>query len=217
MWFIQKSHRFLQMANYLTYDSSKPNNTVRCCCSEPLHTYLKFSNCGPSTNPPFVLHCLMDDGNTGGLGSGLQVLVATCSHGGWVQGLTVREPCLWPFYSRKEGGADERRVRFQHHETLNGLVTVPVHCTSFPTGWLSYLPWYSILRLSSAADGCRECVEEQGKAPHPRSSCWGKWGTSRAETENLMIDAVSQSSGPLPHFPRASPGSLSLMTQRGRP
>lgn len=81
---------------------------------------------------------------------------------------------------------------------------------------LSYLPWYSILRLSSAADGCRGCVEEQREALHPHNSCWGRWGTSRAETGNLMIDAVSESSGRLRHFPRASPGSLSVMMQRGR-
>lgn len=144
------------------------------------------------------------------------VLIPICRRGGWVWGLKAREPCLWAFCSRRKGGADEWRVRFQHQKTLNGLVTVPVQCASFPTGWFSHPLRYSILRLSSAADSCRGCEEERGKAPHPHSSCWGKWGTSRAETGNLMIDAVSESSKRLPHFPCASPGSLSVMMRWGR-
>lgn len=128
-----------------------------------------------------------------GLASPSYVLVATCSHGGWIWGLTVSEPCLWAFCLRREGWADEWRVRFQHHETLNGLVTVPgsVCLISHRLALLS--PWYSISSLSSTADGCHACEEERGKAPHPHSSCWGNGGTSQAETGNQMIDAVSES------------------------
>lgn len=209
------------MSDY--YHTMLPNQTrLMCCCSELLHTCCNINLVLPSAKwtPPFVLRCLgwqkyrlivwkQRDFNQ-------HVLIPICSRGGWVWGLKAREPCLWAFCSRRKGGADEWRVRFQHHKTLNGLVTVPVQCASFPTGWFSHPLRYSILRLSSAADSCRGCEEERGKAPHPHSSCWGKWGTSRAETGNLMIDAVSESSKRLPHFPCASPGSLSVMMRWGR-
>lgn len=94
-----------------------------------------------------------------GLGSGLYVLVVTWSHGGWICGL-VRKASLWAFCSRRGGWADEWRVRFQHHETLNGLVMVPVQCSSFPTGRLSYPPGIPSWALETAAVDVRKSGEK---------------------------------------------------------
>lgn len=152
-------------------------------------------------------------------GSGLYVLVATWSHGGWICSLTVREASLWAFCWRRGGWAEEWRVRSQHHETLNGLVMAPVHCSSFPIGRLSYPPWYSIFRFSSAADSWGWCEEEWRKAPHPHSSCWGNGGQVRQRQEIwwLMQSLGAESGCPAAAtFPCACPGSLSVMMQPGR-
>lgn len=96
------------------------------------------------------------------LGSWLYVLVVICNHGGWICGLIVREARLWAFCSRR-GGADEWRVRFLHHETLNGLVMVPVQCSSFPTGRLSDppgIPSSGLAVLQTAAVDVRKSGEK---------------------------------------------------------
>lgn len=99
------------------------------------------------------------------------------------------EASLWAFCSRRGRWTDAWRVRFQHRETLNGLVMVPVQCSSFPTGRLSH----PIVRFSSAADSSGGCEGEQGKSSPSTQQLLREWGTSQAETGNLMIDAVSGS------------------------
>lgn len=110
-----------------------------------------------------------------GLGSQLYVLVTTWSHGSWICRLTLGNASLWAFCSGKGGWPDEWRVRFQHHETLNGHVMVPVQCSSFPTGRLSYPPGIPSSGLAALRTAAAD-VRKSGEKLHIHTAAVGGMG-----------------------------------------